>query len=234
MIPIFLGSLQTAAFSYCGADPDRTSEVVWSECLEQAKTFYADITVDEVLEAFRLAGSGQWKDRGLKIAAYSGQFTVTIFCDIMNEYTQDRNKVKAAVDKVLGQWTEDHLEEANRRKNEKAKEQVRAEFLALKAGVLDGSRNVPDLEDVRLFWFDMLKDSGLLDLPKDLKVELWRKSEELTRRELSQPRDRYEANAFRAIFKALEAGSIPSDFQSKREAIYKRLIIQASLTTRPE
>lgn len=230
MVKVFVGSIQTAAFSYSGAHPDKTSEVVWAECLEQAKRFYSDITVDEIIEAFRLAGSGQWKDRELDLAAYSGQFTVTTFCNVMNEYTRDRNKVKAAVDKVLGQWTEGHLEEVTRKKNEKARGQVLEAFHKLKDDISNGGR-VPELDEIRLFWFDLLKDTGVLDLPRETKVFLWDKSAELVKTDLSRPRDRYEANTFKAIFKALEEGSVPDDYQSKRKAKYKRLIIQAALKT---
>jgi hypothetical protein len=223
----FVGSIQTAAVSYCGADPDRTSEVVWSECLEQAKRFFADVTVDEILEAFRLAAAGQYPD--VNLAAYRGQMTATIFCEVLAAYTTDRNKVKIAVDKVLGQWTQDNLKDAVERKNELARMQVVKDFKELRDKVAAGKTPVPDVEEIRLFWFDFLKDTGLLDLPREVKVVLWDKALDLVKIDLSKPSDRYEANTFRALFKQLEAGTIPNTVQGKREAKYKRLIIQKAL-----
>ena len=216
----------TVATSYCGADPERTPGDVWGEAAAFIIRFYPEIMVEEVLEAFRLASSGKWHE--VDIAAYRGQFTIKMVGDVMKAYIQDRNQVRSAIDRALGEMTEAHLQKQQEEKTRVAREEFWSQFCAFKTLGF-----VPELEDIKFFWFESIRDhGGFDDFDEEQKKELWRDSFTLLKVEMrtrsNDPGPR--TTTLRRLLDQMEStGLTPEDWKGARETLYKRLLIRQAL-----
>jgi hypothetical protein len=216
----------TAAVSYCGANPKGTPEFVWTESVGQLHKFFGDLTIDEILEAFRLAANNQFPD--VNLTAYAGQFSVKVLSDVLLAYIKDRNKVKVAVHGVLAQWVEDHLERVREEKDRKAREQFFQDFTALKS-----SGVVPDLDNIRFFWFATLAERGVFDpIPRERREELWKQAWQILRvgiqREIQTDRT-MKVVSLRRQLDNLKDGEHPETERDKATGIYQKLLIVEAL-----
>lgn len=222
----------TAAVSYCGANPNRTSDLVWTECVNQLARFFGDLCVNEILEAFRLAADQRWDS--VNLTAYNGQFSVKVLSDVLKAYVQDRNRVKVGVDKALAQWTEEHLQQVHLQKEAAAREQFFQDFQALKARWKEPFTGVESTKsEIHGYWFNALKERGVFDfIPKARREALWTESWDLLRDqtavEAAQEKT-LKVVTLNRVLQSLEGGARPEDQKGRATAIYQRLLILEAL-----
>lgn len=224
-------ALFSTAISYCSADPNKTSELVWAECLELAGRYYSDCTTDEILEAFRMAGAGKYPE--IDFAAYRGQFSATIFCKVMNRYVEDRNRIKSVVDGFLEALNDEKRQQITTEKNAAAAVETLKKFDALKESISKGIAKAPEIEQIPLYWFDAVYPAGRLNFPREEKALLWEKALEMTKADLSRARStagQYARGGFDAMLQAIERNQENGDVQAKRENFYKKLLLYRALT----
>lgn len=219
-------ALVTMAAAYCGANTNETAATTWRECAEWLRKEYPAIIADEVLEAFRFAASPRCP-HPVNFAAYRGQFTVEILKQVMSAYHSERRAIQAAIEKSFDQVEAQKRQSDEEEKDRQARRQFVLDFRRLKA-----SGDVPELEKIRFFWFDALKNAGELDGVKDdERRDLWAESAELLRIEMTGRgmESRKEVGVRRLLEEMKETGVIPDDWKGKRETIYKRLLIRQAL-----
>lgn len=226
------GTLFVCAVTHCGADPTKTSELVWPEVFEQAQRFFGDLTPDEFLEAFRQASAGRWKDKGLNFNAYRGQFTVKILCDVMNYYNDERKLVRADVESLLGEMTKSHLQRAEE-KNRLAREKVVKDFLELRTAIQQGKAFAPDYDKTKAYWADTLADAGIFEeIDIDEKRELWKRAGELAQSSFAVPgKNQYQTNHLRGLLQKIKEGAEPKEYRDRRKTAYSKLLIIHALNS---
>lgn len=216
----------TVATSYCGALPANTSEVVWRECIGHAERFYPGFSVDEILEAFRLASAHKYT--GIDLAAYHGQFTVKLFGDVMKAYLDDRNRIRAALEKAA-----DEIMEAEKDKETERKNQEAAAFFVSEFRALQEAGTVIPYEEIKFYWFDAVYEAGLLnDLDEEVKRELWKTAKEMAARDFTHAvtveRSMTTQRAGELV-EQIKEGNFPAELSEKRKSIYKKLLLEAAL-----
>ena len=84
--------------AYTGADPEKTSDPVYTACTELMTKSFNDLSIGEIREAFRLVAC---REIDVDIAAYRGIASAAAFGEVMTKYREKRNKFVVALNSAV-------------------------------------------------------------------------------------------------------------------------------------
>jgi len=109
---------------YCGADLDVSGPAI-RESAELLREKFSGLGLDEVREAFMLAAS---KQIDANLAAYSGQFTVRIFGEVMSAYVEFRRPIYADMLRTIEEQKKREADAEKEARNAKTREDIIEQF----------------------------------------------------------------------------------------------------------
>lgn len=149
------GSIGEIAYSYCGADIEVSTPAI-KECVLLLIEKFSGIGIDEVREAFKLAAA---KQIDANLAAYSGQFTVKIFGEVMAAYIEYRRPIFAEIKKQMEVERMKRESEESEERNSKFRGDVVAMFHRICQGK---EANFLSAEKIPGIWAKFLVDEKLV------------------------------------------------------------------------
>ena len=132
------------AVDYCGADIELSGPAI-SESASLLREKFSGFSLDEVREAFMLAVS---KRIDANLAAYSGQFTVRLFGEVMYAYEEFRRPLFAEMVKEMVEQGLRDAEEEKQARNAKTREQIVEEFGQMCRGELQPFENTDSIPNL--------------------------------------------------------------------------------------
>ncbi len=165
--------LQKVAQSYQATEEQPAH--VWLECLETVFSHYSHLGIEELKLAFQLKEAGYFEAPGGE--AYGGFFSAGTLAKVLRAYNQWRNKVIAGLHNAyyIQQAEAKKAEIIEQRKakfDEKFPELIKA--FAVQEKEVDGKKSWRrSWQDVPVFWYDVAKRKGMLNLDRETALEIF-------------------------------------------------------------
>lgn len=219
---IAAGTIGAIAIKYCGADIDLSRPaIIESAALLREK--FSGIGMDEVLEAFKLAAS---KQIDANLAAYSGQFTVRIFGEVMAAYIDYRRPLVVEIEKRKSEIEAERLEQEKQERNQRTRKEIIEEFAGMCAGTVQPFSSPSGIPD---FWARILTDEKLVFGD----AETWKEAKRIvverfkTARNLAMPDETMsEYDAKQVMYQLQNDPEIfPESLRPRAEILYGQLIV---------
>lgn len=145
--------------AYSGASPDKTNDMIYTECLDLTTNKFNDLSIGEIKEAYRLVADGTLD---VDVSAYHGIASVVSYGKVLAAYKDHRNK-------YLG-----YLQDEKRKAELKEQEEKSAQDLKKKQEYQDfvlqwfgknkknNGANL-SLRDVPWYYYDTLNELKLIE-----------------------------------------------------------------------
>jgi hypothetical protein len=208
---------------------------VLSECVSLCITKFNLLSASEIQEAFRQAAAGEIN---ADLSVY-GKFNVGMFAAVLRAYKAKRNKIRQTYD--ANQLLIEARKEDPRKDqlNEAAIEQLLADYSELVERVKNGDKI--ELSDIPVFWGENLAKCGRLNVPEDIRPDLFKECKKQAIFELKQSiqdikKTPFQRNSLKVTLKAalkhIATGGDVGDVERIRAAatvIYKKAIVLKSI-----
>lgn len=216
------------AVAYCGADIDLSIGAI-KESAKLLQDNFAGVGIDEIREAFKLAAS---KKIDANLAAYSGQFTVRLFGDVMASYIEYRRPAVALIHQQIEIERQERELAVLAGKIAQAREAVVMQFKSIVAGSANPFTNYGDIPTN---WCDILRGENLIFGDPATWIEAKRTVRErfMLQQRMIIPDDTLSAFDAKKAFAEMEHDeTIFSNLLLPRaKVLYERLLIWKAITT---
>jgi hypothetical protein len=217
--PVLIGDI---AVSYCGADIELSRHaIIESAALLREK--FSGIGIDEVNEAFKLAASKQIE---ANLAAYSGQFTVRIFGEVMATYIDYRRPVVAEIEKRKSEMEAERMEQEKQERNNRTRKEIIEGFTGMCAGTVPNFAAPSGIPD---FWARILTEEKLVFGD----AETWKEAKRMvverfkTARNIAMPDETLSEYDAKQVMYQLQSDPefFPEALRPRAEILYGQLIV---------
>lgn len=219
---IAAGTIGAIAIKYCGADIDLSRPaIIESAALLREK--FSGIGIGEVNEAFKLAASKQIE---ANLSAYSGQFTVRIFGEVMATYIDYRRPLVVEIEKRKSEMEAERMELEKQERNNRTRKEIIDGFTGMCTGTVQtfaAPSGIPD------FWARILTEEKLVFGD----AETWKEAKRIvverfkTARNLAMPDETLsEYDAKQVMYRLQNDPEIfPEALRPRAEILYGQLIV---------
>ena len=144
--------------AYSGASPDKTNDMIYTECLDLTTNKFNDLSIGEIKEAYRLVADGTLD---VDVSAYHGIASVVSYGKVLAAYRDHRNK-------YLGYLQDEERKAKLKEDEEKAandlkKKQEYQDFVLQWFGKNKKNNGASiSLRDVPWYYYDTLNELSLI------------------------------------------------------------------------
>ena len=216
--------LAIVTVTYCGMREADIPRLVttYKECERIFEGSYMSLSPSEIKLAFEKAAK---KEIQADITAYYGAFTVAIFVNVMQAYTQHRAKVQKAIEDEISKQDFEAKELQRKQSDIDRLKQVKNELIACQVE----NRKYKGWRDLPAWLCRSVIDEGLIKVEHDVKKSLWEQSMSIMQADAKADFD-LEENSIAKVVKGKEIEAILSDnltenLKARRENIYARLLV---------